>query len=153
MIDTENGQQAVSPRQAPAARSGRGYLQDIEVRTLSNTDYRRVLYTARHSQLVVMSLLPGEAIGDEVHQVDQFFRFEAGTGTVVIDGAAEPVRHGVAVIVPAGSRHNVINSGTTPLKLYTLYTPPHHRDGVVHHTRAEAEADTEHFDLKTTDVV
>jgi len=147
--------QQIKPSERPAepARAGKGYLQDIEVRTLANDDFRRVLYTARHCQLVVMSFLPKEDIGEEVHQVDQFFRFEAGSGTVVIDGSPEPVRHGVAIIVPAGARHNIINSGTTPLKLYTVYAPPNHRDAVVHHTRADADADHEHFDSQTTELV
>lgn len=138
---------------APAKHAGKGYLQDIEARTLANTDFRRVLYTAKHCQLVVMALLPKEDLGEEVHQLDQFFRFEAGTGEVVLEGKSEPVREGVGVIVPAGTRHNIINTGATPLKLYTIYAPPNHRDGVVHHTRADADADHEHFDLKTTEVV
>ena len=102
---------------APDGHPGKGYLQDIEVRTLANDDFRRVLYTSRYCQLVVMSLQPTEDIGEEMHQLDQFFRFEAGTGSVVLDGVAEPVRHGVAVLVPAGVRHNIVNTGTTPLKL------------------------------------
>jgi len=147
--------QQIKPSERPAepARAGKGYLQDIEVRTLANDDFRRVLYTARHCQLVVMPLLPKEDIGEEVHQVLQYFRLEAGSGTVVIDGSPEPVRHGVAIIVPAGARHNIINSGTTPLKLYTVYAPPNHRDAVVHHTRADADADHEHFDSQTTELV
>jgi mannose-6-phosphate isomerase-like protein (cupin superfamily) len=98
-----------------------------------------------------MALKPGEEIGAEVHKLDQFFRVEEGTGEAVLDGEHTAIRAGFAVLVPAGARHNIINTGTVPMKLYTLYAPPHHRDGVVHHTRADAEADNEHFDGKTTE--
>jgi mannose-6-phosphate isomerase-like protein (cupin superfamily) len=98
-----------------------------------------------------MALKPGEEIGAEVHKSDQFFRVEEGSGEVVLNGTRTAVRAGFAVIVPGGATHNIINTGTVPLKLYTLYAPPNHRDGVVHHTRAEAEADNEHFDGKTTE--
>jgi mannose-6-phosphate isomerase-like protein (cupin superfamily) len=128
----------------------KGYAQDIEAIATDNADFRRVLYTAQHCQLVVMALKPQEEIGAEVHKLDQFFRVEEGSGTAVLDGVRTQIRSGYAVIVPAGVRHNIINTGTQPLKLYTIYAPPNHRDGVVHHTRADAEADTEHFDGKTT---
>jgi mannose-6-phosphate isomerase-like protein (cupin superfamily) len=98
-----------------------------------------------------MALRPKEEIGAEVHKLDQFFRVEEGTGEAVLDGVRTTIRAGFAVLVPAGTKHNIINSGSGPLKLYTLYAPPNHRDGVVHHTRKEAEADTEHFDGKTTE--
>jgi mannose-6-phosphate isomerase-like protein (cupin superfamily) len=124
-----------------------GYHHNIEKLTVENENFRQVLYTAPHSQLVVMSLGPSEEIGQEVHQVDQFFRFERGQGKVIIDGEESLVADGDAVVVPAGSTHNVINaSGTEALKLYTIYSPPNHRDGTVHRTKAEAEADDEHFD-------
>ena len=110
-----------------------------------------MLYTARHCQLVVMALKPGEEIGAEVHTLDQFFRVEEGTGEAVLDGTRTPIGPGFGIIVPAGANHNIINTGSVTLKLYTLYAPPNHRDKVVHHTRAEAEADTEHFDGKTTE--
>ena len=129
----------------------KGYVQDIEAATVANQDFRRVLYTAAHCQLVVMSLAPSEEIGEEVHDVDQFFRIESGTGSVAIDGVRTPLKAGSAIVVPAGARHNVINEGSAPLRLYTLYAPPHHRDGVVHHRRADAEADKEHFDGRTTE--
>jgi len=129
----------------------KGFVQDIEQAAVENKDFRRVLYTAQHCQLVVMSLKPGEEIGMEVHDVDQFFRVEEGTGEAVIDGARRPVQSGFALVVPAGARHNLINTGSAALKLYTLYAPPHHKDGVVHRTRAEAEADHEHFDGATTE--
>ncbi len=106
-----------------------------------------MLYTAKHCQLVVMALKPKEEIGAEVHKLDQFLRVEEGTGEVVLDG----VRTGFALVVPAGANHNIINTGTVPLKLYTLYAPPNHRDRVVHHTRAHAEADSEQCDGKTTE--
>ena len=128
-----------------------GYVQDIESIAIGNTDFRRVLYTARSCQLVVMSLEPRQDIGSEVHRLDQVFRVEAGRGEAEIDGVRTPIRAGFAVIVPAGARHNIINTGPEPLKLYTLYAPPNHRDGVVHHTRAAADADTEHYDGKTSE--
>ncbi len=129
----------------------KGFVQDIEQITVDNNDFRRVLYTAHHCQLVVMALRPGEEIGMEVHDVDQFFRVEEGAGEAVIDGVRTAVPSGFALVVPAGARHNIINTGSKALKLYTLYAPPHHKDGTVHHTRAEAEADQEHFDGVTTE--
>ncbi len=128
----------------------KGYVQNIETIATNNDDFRRVLHTARNCQLVVMSLKPKEEIGAEVHQLDQFFRVEQGSGEVVLDGVRTAIQAGFAVVVPAGARHNIINTGTEPLKLYTIYAPPNHRDGVVHRTRADAEADTEHFDGKTS---
>lgn len=129
----------------------KGYVQDVGSIAIDNNDFRRVLYTARNCQLVVMSLKPQEDIGAEVHKLDQFFRVEAGRGEAELDGVRTAIRAGHAVIAPAGARHNIINTGSEPLKLYTLYAPPNHRDGVVHRTRAEAEADTEHFDGKTSE--
>lgn len=129
----------------------KGFLKDIEDISVTNDAFRRVLYTAKHCQLVVMSLAPGEDIGAEVHTLDQFFRVEAGTGEAVLDGVTTAIRTGFAVIVPAGAKHNIINTGNAPLKLYTLYAPPNHRDGVVHQTRKDAEADGEEFDGNTTE--
>jgi mannose-6-phosphate isomerase-like protein (cupin superfamily) len=129
----------------------KGYVQDIESVATGNDDFRRVLYTARNCQLVVMALKPQEDIGAEVHKLDQFFRVEQGHGEAVLNGVKTAIKAGYAVVVPAGERHNIINTGTEPLKLYTIYSPPNHRDGVVHHTRADADADTEHFDGKTSD--
>jgi mannose-6-phosphate isomerase-like protein (cupin superfamily) len=131
----------------------KGFVADIEAETVKNTNFRKVLYTGRFSQLVLMCLEPGEEIGEEVHDdVDQFFRFEEGEGSVVIDGVAHAVKDGNAVIVPNGALHNVINtSKTANLKLYTIYSPPEHQDGVVRRTRAEAMAQEEHFDGKTTE--
>lgn len=128
-----------------------GFVQDIEDLATRNEDFRRVLYTARHCQLVVMALKPKEEIGAEIHELDQFFRVEEGSGEAVLDGIRTPIRAGFAVVVPAGTDHNIVNTGTVPLKLYTLYAPPNHRDGVVHHTRGDAEADNEHFDGKATE--
>jgi mannose-6-phosphate isomerase-like protein (cupin superfamily) len=142
------------PALADDAKGGvkKGFVQDIESLTVGNTDFRRVLYTAKSSQLVLMALKPQEEIGMEVHKLDQFFRVEEGSGEAVLDGARTKIKAGFAVVVPAGTKHNIINTGSVPLKLYTLYSPPNHRDGVVHHTRAEAEADSgEHFDGKTTE--
>jgi mannose-6-phosphate isomerase-like protein (cupin superfamily) len=127
----------------------KGFAQDIEAIAIANSDFRQVLYTARFCQLVVMALKPKEAIGAEVHKLDQFFRVEQGTGEAVLDGVRTAIRAGFAVVVPAGTEHNIVNTGDVPMKLYTLYAPPNHRDGVVHHTRADAEADHEHFEGKT----
>ena len=129
----------------------KGFVQNIEDLTVDNEDFRRVLYTATNCQLVVMALKPGEEIGMEVHKLDQFFRVEEGAGAAVLNGDRTEIRAGFAMLVPAGTNHNIVNTGTMPLKLYTLYAPPNHRDGVVHHTRDDAEADTEHFDGKTTE--
>ncbi|WP_214020203.1 cupin domain-containing protein [Methanoculleus sp.] len=131
----------------------KGFVTDIETETVKNTEFRRVLYTGKFSQLVLMRLLPGEEIGAEVHDdVDQFFRFEEGEGVVVIDGVEHAVKDGNAVIVPSGANHNVVNtSKTADLKLYTIYSPPEHQDQVVRKTREEAMAREEHFDGKTTE--
>ena len=129
----------------------KGFIQNIEDIAVKNEDFRQVLYTARNCQLVVMSLKPKEEIGMEVHTLDQFFRVEEGTGEAILDGIHTAIKAGFAVLVPAGANHNIVNTGNVPLKLYTLYSPPNHRDGVVHHTRAEAEKDSEHFDGKTTE--
>src|ERR1035437_7517475 len=129
----------------------KGYVQNIEAIAVKNEDFRQVLYTAKNCQLVVMALKPNEEIGMEVHKLDQFFRVEEGTGEAVLDGVRTKIGAGFAVLVPAGTNHNIINTGSVPLKLYTLYAPRNHRDGVVHHTRADAEADNEHFDGKTTE--
>jgi len=131
----------------------RGYNIDIEKATKTNINFRRVLYTSKHSQLVLMSLKPKEEIGMEVHpDNDQFFRFESGRGRCIIDGSEYEVGDGVAVVVPAGARHNVINiSDSEDLKLYTIYSPAHHKDGVVRATKAEAEADSPEFDGVATE--
>ena len=128
-----------------------GFVKNIENIAVKNENFRQVLYTARFCQLVVMSLNPNEEIGEEVHKLDQFFRVEQGSGQAVINGTRTAITEGFAVVVPAGARHNIINTGSDALKLYTLYAPANHRDGVVHHTRADAEADNEHFDGKTTE--
>lgn len=132
----------------------KGYCDDIEKVTLANADFRRVLYTGQHLQLVLMTLKPGEEIGEEVHEDrDQFFRIEEGSGEVRIDGVANKVSDDFAVIVPAGARHNVVNTGDEPLKLYTLYGPPEHKDKVVHKDKAQAERDhdNDHWDGETTE--
>ena len=129
----------------------KGFIDDIEARAVANANFRQVLYTAKHCQLVLMALKPGEDIGEEVHTLDQFFRVEEGEGEAVMDGVRTPIKAGFAVVVPAGARHNIIAGKSGPMKLYTLYSPPNHRDGVVHRTRAEAEADSEHFDGKTSE--
>jgi mannose-6-phosphate isomerase-like protein (cupin superfamily) len=131
----------------------KGYVVNLEKETRKNADFRRVLYTGKYSQLVLMSLKPGEEIGAETHDdVDQFFRFEAGEGKVIIDGIEHPVGDGDAVVIPAGAKHNVVNvSKNSSLKLYTIYSPPEHQDGVVRHTKKEAMSSEEHFDGRTTE--
>ena len=131
----------------------KGYIASIEQISLENTNFRKVLYTAKYCQLVVMSLLPGEEIGAEVHHLDQFIRCEAGQGTAILDGVAHDITDGFVVVVPAGAKHNIINtSENQPMKLYTIYAPPNHRDGTIHPTKAQAEADEgEHFDGITTE--
>ena len=130
----------------------KGFVGDIETQTTQNRDFRRVLYTGSHVQLVLMAIEPGGEIGEEVHEdTDQFFRVEQGTGEVLIDGRRSPVTDGTAIVVPSGARHNVKNTGDSPLLLYTLYAPPHHEDGTVHHTKADADASTEQFSGQTTE--
>ena len=131
----------------------KGFCTDIEKATLENDNFRKVLYTSKHSQLVLMSLKPEEDIGMEVHKDnDQFFRFEKGKGKCVIDGNEYELSDGVAVVVPAGAQHNIINtSKTEDLKLYTIYSPAHHKDGIVRTTKEEAEAKEAEFDGVTTE--
>lgn len=131
----------------------KGFNTNIEKDTLENENFRKVLYTGKHSQLVLMSLKPNEEIGMEVHPGnDQFFRFEKGEGKCIIDGNLYEISDGSVIIVPAGAEHNVINtSGTDDLKLYTIYSPAHHKDGVVRTTKEEAEKDSPEFDGKTTE--
>jgi len=131
----------------------KGYFGNIEKLTLENEDFRHVLYTGRYSQLVLMSLDPNEEIGLETHSDgDQFFRFEKGNGKVIIDDSEYNVADGDAIVVPAGAKHNVINTSMTEkLKLYTIYSPAHHKDGVVRSTKAEAETDAPEFDGTTTE--
>ena len=129
----------------------KGYIANIEKLSLENDYFRKVLYTDKNSQLVLMSLLPKEEIGEEVHDVDQFLRVEKGSGKAVLNDIPSDIADGSVIVVPAGTKHNVVNlSPSNPMKLYTLYMPPHHRDGVIHRTKAEAEADSEHFDGKTS---
>jgi mannose-6-phosphate isomerase-like protein (cupin superfamily) len=131
----------------------KGFSADIEKSTLENEKYRKVLYTGKHCQLVLMSLKPKEEIGMEVHaENDQFFRFEQGEGKCIIDGNEYALKDGSAVIVPAGARHNIVNtSATKSLKLYTIYAPAHHKDGIVRATKAEAESNEAEFDGVTTE--
>lgn len=129
----------------------KGFVQDIEGLATRNDEFRKVPHTARNGQLVLMASKPQDEIGAEVHPLDRFFRVEEGSGEAVLDGVRPSIRAGFAVLVPAGARHNIVNTGREPLKLYTLYAPPNHRDGVVHRTRADAEADTEEFDGKTSE--
>ena len=130
----------------------KGYVVNIEEESLVNDNFRRVLYTGPNSQLVLMSLLPGEEIGMEVHTLDQFIRVEKGTGLAILDGVEHQLADGSAIVVPAGANHNVINtSNSEDLKLYTVYSPAEHQDGIVFKTKAEAEAAHEHFNGQTTE--
>ena len=130
----------------------RGFVADIEELTEENSYFRRVIYTGKNLQLVLMAIQPGEEIGEETHgDRDQFFRIEKGKGEVWIDGHRSKIKGDDAIVVPAGARHNVVNTGDKPLRLYTIYAPPEHRDGIVRATKADAEAVEEHFDGKTTE--
>jgi mannose-6-phosphate isomerase-like protein (cupin superfamily) len=130
----------------------KGFVGNIEESAVKSADFRRVLYTGTQMQLVLMALLPGEEIGEEVHEDrDQFFRVEKGEGEVLIDGHQTKINDGTAIVVPAGARHNVRNTGLQPLKLYTIYAPPEHAEGTVRATKADALASEEHFDGRTTE--
>ena len=130
----------------------KGFADDIEKLTEQNNNFREVLYTGKNLQLVLMALQPGEKIGEEVHDDrDQFFRFETGSGEVWIDDTANSVKADDGVIVPAGAKHNVINTGSEPLRLYTIYGPPEHIEGTIHKTKAQADGSDEHFDGRTTE--
>lgn len=131
----------------------KGFKAEIETDAIANTNFRQVLYTTEHCQLVLMSLLPGEEIGLETHQAnDQFFRVEKGVGKCMIDENEYDLKDGDAIVVPSGARHNIVNtSKTDALKLYTIYSPPHHLDGIIRATKAEAEATEESFDGKTSE--
>ena len=131
----------------------KGFCANIEKDTLENVNFRKVLYTGKHSQLVLMNLKPMEEIGMEVHpDNDQFFRFEKGEGKCIIDGNEYDLKDGVAIIVPSGAQHNVINtSETEDLKMYTIYSPAHHKDGIIRATKEEAESDGPEFDGQTTE--
>lgn len=128
-----------------------GYVVNLEQETLRNDSFRKVLYTAQHSQLVLMSLLPGEDIGEETHTLDQFIRIDSGSGKTVLNGVEHELSNGFAIVIPAGVKHNIINTSDKPMKLYTVYSPPEHQDGIVRATKAEAVAREEHFDGVTTE--
>lgn len=135
-----------------SAKMKKGFVTDIEKDTVANNNFRKVLYTGGNSQLVLMSLKPGEDIGEETHEdTDQFFRVDKGSGKVIINGKEHKIKDGFAVVVPQGAKHNVINTGKEDLKIYSIYSPAHHRDGVLHKTKEEAEKDNEQFDGKTTE--
>ncbi len=129
----------------------KGFFTNIEKDTLANEKFRKVLYTGENIQLVLMTLAPNEEIGQEVHENDQFFRFEGGEGKVTVNNSEYKVKDGDCVIIPAGSEHNIINTGSEPFKMYTLYAPPHHKDGTVHKTKEEAVEKEEEFDGKTSE--
>lgn len=129
----------------------KGYVDNIEKITLKNTDFRRVLYTAKNCQLVIMSIAPGEDIGEETHTLDQFIRIEAGKGKAILDDVEHDIEDGTAIVIPAGTKHNIISTGAEALQLYTVYAPPEHKDGIVRTTKADALTQEEHFDGKTTE--
>ena len=131
----------------------KGYISNIEKETLENNNFRKVLYTGKNSQLVLMSIEPGEEIGEVIHTLDQFIRVEAGKGKAILDEVEHMLEDGSAIVVPAGAKHNVINTSTEDkLKLYTIYSPAEHKDGTIHMTKANALADIDdHFDGKTTE--
>lgn len=131
----------------------KGYVINIEKATIENDNFRKVLYTAKNSQLVLMSLKPGEEIGMEMHTLDQFFRVESGEGKAILDGVEHKIEDGSAIVIPAGTNHNIINtSQDKAMKLYTIYSPPNHQDGVIHLTKVDAMADEEeHFDGQTSE--
>ena len=121
-----------------------GFVTNLEEKTMQNAYFRQVLYTAPHSQLVVMAISPGEDIGMEVHpQHDQFIRIESGTGKAILNGEESVLADGSAVVIPAGTQHNIVNTGSSVMKLYTVYSPPEHRDGIIHETKADAQASDE----------
>ena len=129
----------------------KGYITNIEKDSLANENFRKVVYTAKNCQVVLMSLAPGEDIGEEVHHLDQFIRVEKGSGKAVLDGVEYILSDGFVIVVPSGAMHNIINTGTEAMKLYTVYAPPNHKDGTVHTTKAQAEGDEEHFDGVTSE--
>jgi mannose-6-phosphate isomerase-like protein (cupin superfamily) len=126
-----------------------GYVTNIEKATLENENYRKVLYTAKNSQLVLMTIQPGDEIGEEIHGLDQFIRLEAGKARVTLDGVEHSLEDDWAVVIPAGTKHNVVNVGDEPVRLYSVYSPPEHKDGTVHATKADDKE--EHFDGMTTE--
>lgn len=129
----------------------KGFVTNIEKDTLDNNYFRKVLYTAKHSQLVLMSLEPNEEIGEETHHLDQFIRIEAGEGKAILNSIEHKIADGSALVIPAGVKHNIINGSKDKLKLYSVYSPPEHKDGTIHKTKAEALAHEEEFDGKTTE--
>ncbi len=129
----------------------KGYIVNIEKITEENNNFRKVLYTAKNSQLVVMSLKPNEDIGEEVHDLDQFIRIEEGEGKAILDGVEHLIENGSAVVIPAGTNHNIVNTSNEEMKLYTVYSPPEHKDGIVHLTKPDTEIGDEHFDGTTTE--
>ena len=129
-----------------------GFVVNIEEETLNNNNFRKVLYTAKNSQLVLMTLEPGDDIGEEVHEEhDQFIRIEQGSGKAVLNMEEHEIKDDYAVLIPAGTRHNIVNTGDSKMKLYTLYSPPEHKDGTVHQSKADAMDSHEHFDGQTTE--
>jgi mannose-6-phosphate isomerase-like protein (cupin superfamily) len=143
--------QILSEKEPPVDSKLKGYVVNIEKETVNNSNFRKVLYTGEHSQLVLMSIKPKQDIGIEVHDVDQFFRIDAGSGKVIINDVEHKVSDGFAIVIPAGAKHNVVNDGDEDLKLYSIYSPPHHKDKTVHKTKEIALKDKEHFDNKTTE--
>jgi mannose-6-phosphate isomerase-like protein (cupin superfamily) len=150
-VESKSSRETQESKSEAAQVAKKGFVGDIDQLTVKNNDFRRVVYTAEHCQLVLMSLKPKEEIGEESHKPDQFFRVEAGSGEVVLNGVRTAIRAGSAIVVPSGAMHNIINTGEVSMKLYTIYAPPNHQDGVIRHTRKDTVNDHEHFDGKTTE--
>jgi mannose-6-phosphate isomerase-like protein (cupin superfamily) len=143
--------QILSEKEPPVNPKLKGFVTNIEEDTITNKNFRKVLYTGKHSQLVLMVIKPKDDIGEEVHDVDQFFRIDSGSGKVIINGNEQKISDGFAIVIPAGAKHNIINDGTKDLKLYTIYSPPHHEDKIVRLTKEDAKGDTESFKGVTTE--
>lgn len=144
---------AIDSQSLPKERVNmKGHVINLEKAAIENNYFRKVLYTAKNMQLVLMNLKPGEDIGEEIHQLDQFIRIESGEGKAILNGIVHMISDGFSIIVPAGTKHNLINiSSSKPLKIYTLYAPPNHLDGTIHKTKADAKKDEEHFNGTTTE--
>ncbi len=155
MEEKQQGCGISKPQKVTSGIIDNGYIIDIEDATKENNNFRKVLYTAKNSQLVVMSIKPGEDIGEEIHELDQFIRIEKGKGKVILNDVKHPIEDDFAIIIPAGVKHNVINTAKCGvLKLYTVYSPPEHKDGIIHSTKKDAlDDEDDHFDGKTTEKI
>lgn len=147
----EIAKKIISEKEPPVNPKLKGFVTNIENDTINNKNFRKVLYTGKNSQLVLMSIKPKEDIGNEVHDVDQFFRVDSGSGKVIINGVEQEISDGFAIVIPAGAKHNIVNDSSKDLKLYSIYSPPHHEDKTIHKTKEQALKDKEHFTGKTSE--